>query len=133
MLTRDTADTFRRQIANLQPGDTVRVEFSDGVVAVGTLRGPSLIDSPSQKLILDSHVRCWEVRHPSGAPGWGVRSVQAWDDDARFDALLLIAQDYLSYQESLRTCEPSERGGLEKCAAEAKEAFLAEWRQGVQG
>lgn len=124
MLTRDTTDTFRRQIANLQPGDTVRVSFSDGVVAVGALRGPFIAFSPQDKGLRLIHpngdVGRW-VRDPFGAPVAGVRQVEPWDEGHWLDYLRTSLDNIRSYEDDLTRAEPSERGGLEKCLAEERE------------
>lgn len=122
MLTRDTTDTFRRQIAVLQPGDTVRVSFSDGVVAVGTLRQESHLFNPgSQLLVLDAPNCYRDVRQRHGAPGYGVRQVEPWDEGHWLDYLRTSLDNIRSYEDDLTRAEPSERGGLEKCLAEERE------------
>lgn len=124
MLTRDTTDTFRRQIANLQPGDTVRVSFSDGVVAVGTLRGESAIFNPDSKrltLVTPSGDEGRTVRYYDGFPAHGVRQVEPWDEESWLDYLRTSLDNIRSYEDDLARAEPSERGGLEKCLAEERE------------
>ena len=121
MLTRDTTDTFRRQIANLQPGDTVRVSFSDGVVAVGSLHGASLLDPESKRLVLDTPGCYRKVRLANGTPGWGVRQVEPWDEGHWLDYLRTSLDNIRSYEDDLTRAHASERGGLEKCLAEERE------------
>ena len=122
MLTRDTTDTFRRQIANLQPGDTVRVSFSDGVVAVGTLRGASLLDPESLALTLHTPGNIGRsVRRWDGRPCEGVRQVEPWDEGHWLDYLRTSLDNIRSYEDDLTRADKSERGGLEKCLAEERE------------
>lgn len=121
MLTRDTTDDFRRQIANLQPGDTVRVSFSDGVVAVGTLLGASLLYRESKHLTLEARTCYRDVRDGKGFPAPGVRQVEPWDEGHWLDYLRTSLDNIRSYEDDLTRAEPSERGGLEKCLAEERE------------
>jgi hypothetical protein len=122
MLTRDTTDTFRRQIANLQPGDTVRVSFSDGVVAVGSLHGASLLDPESQALTLHTPGNIGRsVRRWDGHPCEGVRQVEPWDEGHWLDYLRTSLDNIRSYEDDLTRADKSERGGLEKCLTEERE------------
>jgi hypothetical protein len=124
MLTRDTTDKFRRQIANLQPGDTVRVSFSDGVVAVGTLHGASRIFASHDltlTLVLPNGDMSRGVRIWDGQPAPGVRQVEPWDEESWRGYLRTSLDNIDSYEDDLARADASERGGLEKCLAEERE------------
>jgi hypothetical protein len=119
-----------RTIERLQPGDKVRVVFTDGIDVTGTLGGASQILHPdSRKLVLNSLAAFRVIRNADGTPGFGIVSVDAWDNESRIDLIRTLARDLDHYELEAQRAEPAERGGLEKCAAEA----LAALRDAVLG
>lgn len=115
-------------VADLNRGDRVRVHFSDGVEATGTLWGASqLLDPADATLRLDSP-KCYRIiRYHNGAPGPGITSIERWDDDTRFDRCMEAAKDWAQLQDEAEHAPKSEQGWRRLKADEAKHAFLDEW------
>lgn len=124
-------------VSNLAVGDQVRVTFGPGHggdVQVGKLRrtGPSILDGDDtdQRLVLDAFPYRL-IRDAHGLPALGVEDIDRWDEDSRFDTLMVFAEEYLTAAAEVESCEPSARGLAVKARDEAKAAFVAEWLRGA--
>lgn len=116
------------QVADLNRGDRVRVTFSDGAQATGTLEGWA--DDPYLLLlqIAGNQPSTYRVvRGLYGDPGGLVTSIERWDDDTRFDRCMEAAKDWAQLQDEAEHCPKSEQGWRRLKADEAKHAFLDEW------
>lgn len=115
-------------VADLNRGDKVRVTFTDGVQATGTLCGASqILDPEALTLTLDALNSYRIVRYSNGDPGPGITSIERWDDDTRFDRCMEAAKDWAQLQDEAEHAPKSEQGWRRLKADEAKHAFLDEW------
>lgn len=122
-----TTSLLGLQVADLNRGDRVRVTFSDGVEATGTLCGASILNPESRVLRIDSPTCYRIIRDGIGRPGYGITSIERWDDDTRFDRCMEAAKDWAQLQDEAEHAPKSEQGWRQLKADEAKHAFLDEW------